>query len=57
MSRGSLSTEILSDLAKELPDLKDLWDTVPPLSPGFIPMGLPPESAIPIAAACLEDKK
>ena len=55
MSRGSLSKEILSELAKELPDLTELWDTVMPLSPGAIPMGLPYESAVPIAAACLHD--
>lgn len=55
VSRGSLGTETLAELAKELPELTQLARAVLSLSPGFIPIGFPAESYIPIAAACLHD--
>lgn len=57
MSRGLLGDEVLSELAKELPDLTKLVETVLSLLPGFIPVHFPPESSVPVAAVCLHDAK
>jgi len=57
MSRGLLGDEILSELAKELPDLAEMAETVLSLPLGFIPVHFPPESHVPVAAVCLHDAK
>lgn len=57
MSRGLLGDEVLSELAKELPDLAEMAETVLSLLPGFIPVHFPPESHVPVAAVCLNDAK
>ncbi len=55
MSRGLLGEAGLLEISQHLPDLTDLRDTILHLSPGFLPVKFPPESSIPIAAACLHD--
>lgn len=55
MSRGELGKELLAELAKELPDLERLRQSVLSLIPEFIPIKFPPESSIPVAAPCLHD--
>ncbi len=55
MSRGLLGEDGLAEISPHLPDLTDLRDIILNLSPGFLPIKFPPESSIPIAAACLHD--
>jgi hypothetical protein len=50
-----LGQEILADIAKELPELKQLNLLVLTLAPDFISLNFPPESSIPEAAVCLRD--
>jgi hypothetical protein len=55
MSRGLLGEDGLAEISPLLPDLTDLREIILNLSPGFLPLKFPPESSIPIAAACFHD--
>jgi hypothetical protein len=55
MSRGELDQVTLEQIDSRLPHLATLGDRVFGLSPGFVPIAFPPESSVPLAAACLHD--
>ncbi|MFL6230630.1 MAG: hypothetical protein ACJ741_17805 [Pyrinomonadaceae bacterium] len=55
MSRGLLGQEVLADLAKEVPELKQLSRLALTLAPDFISLKFSAESRIPEAAVCLRD--
>jgi hypothetical protein len=55
MSRGLLGKKVLANLAKELPDVRQLHQLVLTLAPDFVSIKFSPESSIPVAAVCLRD--
>ncbi len=53
--RGSLDKEILTEISSKIPSLKYLQEIVPRFAPDLISIRFSPESAIPVAAVCLQD--
>jgi hypothetical protein len=55
MSRFLLDDSTLSSISQDLPDLYSLQKTVLRLTPDILSMKFAPESAVPVAAICLQD--
>lgn len=55
MSRGQLDEETNNDIARTIPDIRELYNLGLPFNPSPLSAFLGPKSKLPVAAVCLED--
>ncbi len=55
MSRGLLGKKVLKEIAKQLPDIKQLNIDILSCVPEVVSFRFPPDSTVPVASVCLHD--